>query len=139
MLRTMRRFSHVMAVLLVGGLILSVVPSVSSAQVRRRVIIVQRFAPFCPIDPFFPYDVYPYPYARYYMAANYGEVKIDPNHKVAKVYIDGGYAATITKSKKFTLRPGTHVITLRNSDGVTFYRKRVAVLVGQTTKLRVSS
>jgi hypothetical protein len=132
MLRTMRRFSHAMAVLLVGGLFLSVVPSVSSAQVRRRVIIVERF------DPFFPWYAYPYPYAPYSMAANYGEVKIDPQHRFAEVYIDGGYAATITKSKKFALRPGTHEIALRNSDGETFYHKRVAVLVGQTTKLRVS-
>ena len=47
----------------------------SSAQVRRRVIIVERF------DPFFPWYAYPYPYAPYYMAANYGEVKIDPHHR----------------------------------------------------------
>lgn len=131
MLRTMRWFSHALAVLLIGGLFLSIAPS-SSAQVRRRVIIVQRF------DPFFPWYVYPYPYQPYYMAANYGEVKIDPQHKFAEVYIDGGYAATITKSKKFALRPGTHDIDLKNSDGVTFYHKRVAVLVGETTKLRVS-
>jgi hypothetical protein len=72
------------------------------------------------------------------MAANYGEVKVDTHHKSANVYIDGGYAATITKSKKFALRPGTHEISLRNSDGETFYHQRVAVLVGQTTKLQVS-
>lgn len=78
-----------------------------------------------------------YPYAPY-PVANAGEVKIDTHHKFAKVYIDGGYAATITKSKKFTLRPGTHNIVLKNSDDVTFYHKRVAVLVGQTTKLSVS-
>src|SRR5260370_39646273 len=98
MLRTMRRFSHAVVVLLVGGLFLSVVPSVSSAQVRRRVIIVERFDPFFPWYAY-PYP-YPYPYAPYYVAANYGEVKIDPQHKFAEVYIDGGYAATITKSKK---------------------------------------
>ena len=130
MLRNMRWFSYALAVVLIGGLFLSVVPTVSSAQVRRRVIIVQRF------DPFFPW--YSYPYPPYYMAANYGEVKIDPNHRFAEVYIDGGYAGTIKKSKKFALRPGTHEIDLKNSDGVTFYHQRVAVLVGQSTKLRVS-
>ncbi len=129
-----------MVVLCIGsfadwGLFLSAAPS-SLAQVRRRVIIVQRFDPF--FDPFFPFYAYPYPYPPYYMAANYGEVKIDPHHKFAEVYIDGGHAGTITKSKKFALKPGNHEITLRNSDGVTFYRKRVAVMVGQTTKLRVS-
>lgn len=135
MLRTMRRFSYALAVVLVGGLLLGTAPS-SSAQVRRRVIIVQRFDPF--FDPFFPWYGYPYPYPPYYMASNYGEVKIDPQHKFAEVYIDGGYAGTITKSKKFALKPGNHVIALKNSDGVTFYHKRVAVMVGQTTKLRVS-
>ena len=131
MLRTMRRFSCALAVVLVGGLLLGAARS-SSAQVRRRVIIVQRF------DPFFPWYGYPYPYPPYYMAANYGEVKIDPHHKFAEVYIDGGYAGTITKAKKFALKPGNHVVALKNPDGVTFYHKRVAIMVGQTTKLRVS-
>jgi hypothetical protein len=54
------------------------------------------------------------------------------------VYIDGGYAATITKSKRFELRLGTHNIVLKNSDGVACYQKRVAMLVEQTTKLSVS-
>ena len=135
MLRSMRRFWDGLAVVLVGGFLLGAAPS-TSAQVRRRVIIVQRFDPF--FDPFFPWYGYPYPYAPYYMAANYGEVKIDPHHKFAEVYIDGGYAGTITKSKSFALKPGNHQIALKNSDGVTFYHKRVAVMVGQTTKLRVS-
>ena len=128
MLRTIRR---IFPVLLIGGLILSAGSSASLAQ-GRRVIIVQRF------DPFVPYYAYPYPYAPYYIAANYGEVKIDMHHQKAEVYIDGGYAATITKSKKFALRPGDHEITLRGPDGETFYHQRVAVTVGQTTKLSVS-
>ena len=132
MLRTMRRFSNLLPVLLIGGLLLSVGPSVGLAQGTRRVIVVQRF------NPFFPYYVYPYPYAPYYVAANYGEVKIDMHHQTAEVYIDGGYAATITKPKKFALRPGNHEISLRSPDGETFYHQRVAVTVGETTKLRVS-
>jgi len=132
MLRTRQRFSSAFAFLLIGGFLLSTGPSVRAAQGTRRVIIVQRF------DPLFPYYVYPYPFPAYYLAANYGEVKVDTHHEFAEVYIDGGYAATITKSKKFALRPGTHEITLRNSDGETFYHKRVAVLVGQTTKLGIS-
>jgi len=132
MLRTMRRFSYALAFLVIGGLLLSVGSSVSSAQTTRRVIIVQRF------DPFFPYYIYPYPYPYSYVAANYGEVKIDTHHRAAEVYIDDGYAATITKSKKFALRPGTHEIALRSSDGETFYHQRVTVVVGQTTKLSIS-
>ena len=132
MLRTKQRLSRVFAALLIGGVLLSVGSSTSLAQGTRRVIIVQRF------DPFFPYYGYPYPYAPYYVAANYGEVKIDMHHRTAEVYIDGGYAATITKSKKFALRPGNHEISLRSPDGEMFYHERVAVIIGQTTKLRVS-
>jgi len=132
MLRTKQRLSRVFAALLIGGVLLSVGSSTSLAQGTRRVIIVQRF------DPFFPYYGYPYPNAPYYVAANYGEVKIDMHHRTAEVYIDGGYAATITKSKKFALRPGNHEISLRSPDGETFYHERVAVIIGQTTKLRVS-
>jgi len=80
----------------------------------------------------------PYPYPPYYIAANYGELKIDPNHNFAEVYSDGGYAATITKSKKFAPKPGNHEIALKNSDGVTFFHRKVAVMVDQTTKLHVS-
>ena len=127
----MQRFSYAFAFLLIGGFVLSTEPSLCSAQAARRVIIVQR--------PLFPYYGNPYPLPDYYLAANYGEVKVDTHHEYAEVYIDGGYAATITKLKKFAaLRPGAHEITLRNSDGETFYHKRVAVLVGQTTKLSIS-
>jgi hypothetical protein len=54
------------------------------------------------------------------------------------VYIDGGYAAQIKETKKFALRPGNHDIELRDLDGQTFYQERVAVTIGQTTKLHVS-
>jgi hypothetical protein len=132
MRRLMSWFSRTLTAALLGGALLSPLAPASAAQVRRQVIIVQRF------DPFFPYYAYPYPYAPYYMYRNYGEVKIETNRKYSDVYIDGGYAATIKKSKKFALRPGGHDIELRNSDGVTFYQKRVTVIVGETTKLHVS-
>jgi hypothetical protein len=96
------------------------------------VIIVER--PFW--GPFYPYGYYPYPAP--YMAANFGEVKIDTHQKDAEVYIDGGYAAKIKETKKFALRPGNHEIELRDSDGRALYQERVAVTVGQTTKLHVS-
>lgn len=132
MRKSMNWFSRALAAGLLGGTLLTVVAPVYGAQVRRRVIVVERF------DPFFPYYAYPYPYPGYYMYRNYGEVKIETHHKYSDVYIDGGYAATIKKSKKFALRPGAHDIELRNSDGTTFYSRRVTVLVGETTKLHVS-
>jgi hypothetical protein len=131
MRKFMRRSTIALALAAAGGLFLSF-PPMASAQ-RRRVIIVERPV-FVEPDPFF---AYPYPYPYPYVAANYGEVKIDTHRKGLAVYIDGGYAGTTPKAKKFALQPGTHEISLRNSDGQTIYRERVAVLIGHTTKLRV--
>ena len=132
MRRSMYLLSRTLTAALLGGVLLGALAPVSAAQVRRRVIIVERFGPF------FPYYFEPYPYPAYYMYRNYGEVKIETHRKYTDVYVDGGYAATIKKSKKFALRPGTHDIELRDSDGVTFYHQRVSVFVGETTKLHAS-
>ena len=129
---TMRWLSTALAVLVVGGFLLSAAPGASAAQIRRRVIVVE------PFYPYYPWGSYPYAYPRYYAPANYGEVKIETHRKDLAVYIDGGYAAEIRKDKKFTLRPGNHEIELRDRDGQTVYRENVAVIVGKTTKLQVS-
>jgi hypothetical protein len=133
MRRGMRWISSVLAVLLVGGFLLSAAPG-ASAQVRRRVIVVEPFYPY--YNPWWGY--YPYAYPGYYAQANYGEVKIETHRRDLAVYIDGGYAAEIKKDKKFTLKPGNHQIELRDSDGQTVYQEQVAVTVGKTTKLHVS-
>ena len=129
MRKTMRYLSMALASALAMGL-LGLAPT-ASAQ-RRRVVIVER--PFW--GPFYPYGYYPYP--TNYMAANFGEVKIDTHDKDAAVYIDSGYAGKIKDAKKFALRPGNHQIELRDPDGQTFYQEQVAVTVGHTTKLHVS-
>jgi PEGA domain-containing protein len=135
MRKTMRIASIALAAIMTGGLLMCMASTASAQRVRQRIVIVER-EPFF-FDPFFPYYGY-YPYPPSYMAANYGEVKIKTHRKDAKVYIDGGYAARIREASKFALRPGNHEIELRNSDGVTFYRERVAVTVGHTTKLHVA-
>ena len=133
MRKIMRWFSTTLATLLVGGFLLTATPAASAWQVRRRVIVVE------PFYPYYPWGWgYPYGYPSAYVAAHYGEVKIDTHRKDLSVYIDGGYAAEIRKNRKFTLRPGNHDIELRNSDNATVYSERVAVTVGQTTKLHVS-
>ncbi len=43
----------------------------------------------------------------------------------------------IEKANKFALRPGNHDIELRDSDGRTLFRERVAITVGHTTELKV--
>jgi hypothetical protein len=102
-------------------------------QPRQRVVIVEPIRVF---DPFYDYP-YPYAYPPDYMSANFGYVKIKTDRKDASVYVDGGFADKVEKTKKFALRPGTHDIELRDSDGRTLFRERIAVIVDKTTELHV--
>src|SRR5207245_7477416 len=110
-------------------------PAAPMAQqlAQQQVVVVEPIRVF---DPFFAYP-YPYAYPPDYMAANFGYVKIKTDRKDANVYVDGGFADKVEKAKKFALRPGTHEIELRDSDGRSLFRERVAVLVGKTTELHV--
>ncbi|MGI9101488.1 MAG: hypothetical protein ACR2IF_03500 [Terriglobales bacterium] len=108
----------------------------TAAQPGQRVVVVEPNRVF---DPFLDYP-YPYAYEPDYMAQNFGYVKIDAKDvkdKDASVYVDGGFADKLGKAKKFALRPGTHNIELRDSDGREIFRERVAVLVSKTTTLHV--
>jgi|ERR1051325_1536315 hypothetical protein len=138
MRKTMRFGSIALATAIAGTLLLGMAPS-SPAQrvISRRVVVIER-TPFLH-DPFFPYGGY-YSYPPRYVAANYGEVKIEAHHrdKDANVYIDGGFAANLRDHHRFALRPGNHDIELRDNGGETIYQERVAVTIGETTKLRVS-
>jgi PEGA domain len=132
MQKTMRWVSRALMVAMTGLLLMSA-PQTASAQ--RRVVIIQRVPVF---DPFFTFG-YPYAYPPGYVARNYGYIKVKTNGREAAVYVDGGYAVKTHKTKEFALRPGTHNIELRDSDGRTFFQERVAVMVGQTTKIDVPS
>ena len=107
-------------------------PAMAQAP-NQRIVVVEPVRVF---DPFFDYP-YPYTYAPDYMASTFGYVKIKTELKDASVYIDGGFADKTAKAKKFALRPGTHNIELRDSDGRKLFQERVAVTVGQTTELKV--
>jgi hypothetical protein len=132
MRKKMRLLFVALPLAIVGEFLLSLAPPASAQRVRQRIIIVQ------PFDPFFPGPYPYYPYPVYNMPPNYGQVKIETKQKNASVYIDGGFASTTDKDKKFALRPGQHDIELRNSDGQALFHERVTVSVGHTTKLRVS-
>lgn len=77
-----------------------------------------------------PYSGYPY---AYYPDA--GAVKIVNTAKDAQVYVDGGYAGTVGKLKKFPLRPGNHNIELRDPSGHVFHQERVHVIPGKTIEI----
>jgi hypothetical protein len=102
---------------------------------NQRVVVVEPIRVF---DPFFAYP-YPYAYPPDYMAQNFGYVKIKADHaqENASVYVDGGFADKLDKAKKFALQPGNHDIELRDSDGRSMFKERVAVIVGKTTELKV--
>jgi hypothetical protein len=134
MRKTMRWISISLVVAIMGALFLSSPPTVLAQRFRGGVVYVE---PVPVYGPFFPY-AYPYPYG-YYAARNYGYVKVNTHGQNADVYVDGGYAAKTHETKKLALRPGTHDIELRDSGGRTFFQERVAVMVGQTTKVDVPS
>lgn len=136
MRRTVGWISTALAVAVMGGMLLGLPPTASAQRVTRSVVVVQPVPVF---DPFFPYAYYPYGYPPYYVAGNYGYVKVDTHGQQASVYVDGGYAAKTHKSKKFALRAGNHNIELKDSNGKTFFQERVAVTVGQTVKVDVPS
>ena len=152
----MRAFGKTLTSVILGALLLSSAPAASAQKPQpppaktqsappamapqqtapppgRRVVIVEPIRVF---DPFFDYP-YPYAYPPDYMASNFGYVKIKTDNKDASVWVDGGFADKIEKAKKFALRPGTHDIELRDSDGRTLFHEKVAVLVGKTTELHV--
>lgn len=103
----------------------------TAPQPTHHVVVVEPVRVF---DLYFDYP-YPYAYPPDYMATNFGYVKIKTDRKDASVYVDGGFADKIEKAKKFALRPGTHNIELRDSDGRMLFHERIAVLVGKTTEL----
>lgn len=78
----------------------------------------------------------PYGPYGYYPMANTGNVKIKTEMKDASVFVDGGYAGRAAKLKKFALRPGTHDIALKDTNGRTFYQERVNVMLGRTLEIR---
>lgn len=136
-----RLLSIALAAAMSGGLFLALTPTASARGFRGGVVFVAPgpyWGGFYPYGGFYRYGYYPY--APGYMAANFGEVKLDTHlkDKDAVLYVDGGYAAKVKDSKKFALRAGNHQIEVRSSDGQTIYQEKVAVLAGHTIKLRIS-
>jgi hypothetical protein len=106
-------------------------PAAAQQPTQPQVVVVEPVRVF---DPFFAYP-YPYAYSPDYMAEHFGYVKIKTDHKDASVFVDGGFADKIEKTKKYALQPGNHEIELRDSDGRTLYKQQVAVIVNKTTEL----
>ena len=75
-----------------------------------------------------------YPYA-YGPVSYVGQVKFVDVPKDSLVYVDGGYAGTVAKLKKFPLKPGNHNIELRDPSGHRFHQERIHVIPGKTLEI----
>ena len=64
-----------------------------------------------------------------------GNVKIETKVKGEAIFVDGGYAGLTGQLKKFPLRPGTHMIAIKDQDGRQIFQERVQVLLGKTIKV----
>jgi hypothetical protein len=65
-----------------------------------------------------------------------GKVKFDTKMKDAQVYVDGGYAGTVSQLGSFPLKSGTHTLELRTADGQSVYNQPVDVIAGKTMKIK---
>jgi hypothetical protein len=127
--------SRVLKFALIGLLGVIMLAPVASAQ-RGRVFVGGGFGwgPgwYAPYPYWGPYGYY---YGEGYGAAYPGEVKLVTQEKEARVYVDGGYAGTAGKLKKFRLAPGQHDIELRDASGKVLHEERVTVIPGKTVNV----
>jgi hypothetical protein len=122
-------------VISIAATLLIAIVYVPPAQAALQPIIIR------PYHFYGPAFYYPWPRAywgpSYVVVPQTGDVKIDTHLKDAAVYVDGGYAGTTGKLKDFSLRPGNHIIEVRDSAGDMLYHNRVQVLLGKTTKIKL--
>jgi len=82
------------------------------------------------LDPWYGAPVYLLP------QSDKGQVNLQTPAKNAEIYIDGAYAGTAAKLKKFWLAPGVYDLEVR-ALGQAPQEKRIYVLTGKTLKLRM--
>ncbi len=113
---------------------------VASARGRSGVVVVPYYG-FYYGPTYYPwwgggwwYD--PWYGPGYYRGPMEGKVKIETKLKGDSIYVDGGYAGVTGKLKKFSLKPGTHTIELRDQGGHRYFSERINVIAGKTLKIR---
>jgi hypothetical protein len=89
-------------------------------------------------DPLW-YSPYFYPglFYGYAQQPNMGQVKLETSAKDALVYVDGAYAGSAEKLKRFWLAPGVYNLEVRDTSQRVF-RQRVYVLTGKTLAIRAA-
>jgi hypothetical protein len=91
-------------------------------------------------SPFWYSPVYgpwfhPGAYSGYAYSPGMGELKLPTKSKTAAVYIDGAFAGSADKLKRFWLEPGAYNIEVRDNNQ-TAIKERVYVLSGKTITLQ---
>jgi hypothetical protein len=88
-------------------------------------------------DPFWysPY-IHPGLYTGFMQQPNMGQLKLETSAKDASVYVDGAYAGSAQKLKRFWLSPGVYNLELRENGRA--FRQRVYVLSGKTLAIRAN-
>ena len=66
-----------------------------------------------------------------------GKVKFDTKMKDAQIYVDGGYAGTVSQLGTFPLKAGTHDVELRDASGQSLYNEHIDVIAGKTIKIKI--
>jgi len=115
------------AVLIVGAV------TAPNAEAATRVIVRPGFG--FHYGPSFYYR--PWGPAYVYPLAPRGEVKIEAVTRGESIYVDGGYAGMTGKLKKFSLRPGNHLIEVRDPSGRDVFENTVRVIDGHTVEIQV--
>lgn len=73
----------------------------------------------------------------YVPASVAGKVKFETKDKNAQVYVDNGYAGTVSQLGTFPLKAGNHDLQLRDPAGQTIYNQQVDVIAGKTMKIKI--
>ncbi len=121
--------------------LLTLAPLAPNAAAQGRVVVVGRG--FYGPGWYGPGWYGPGWYGAYWGPGYYGrpagDVKIVTKVKGDSIFVDGGYAGLTGQLKKFPLRPGAHMIEVKDQDGRQIYKQRVEVLLGKTTKVYLNS
>jgi hypothetical protein len=132
--------SRLMKALLVGLVaVLSLAPLAPSAVAQRGHVVVVDGGFYGPVGyggwgPGWGWRGPGYWGSGYY-GGPVGNVKIVTKVKGDSIFVDGGYAGLTGHLKTFPLRPGTHMIAVKDHDGRDVFQQRVEVLLGKTTKV----
>jgi len=128
------------AAIAVLGTLMAIPAAAAPRFVGPRIVTVPRVVvrPYVPFAGFGYYSPGWY-YPGYAVVPNTGEVRIDTHLKDASLFVDSGYVGPVTKFKKFSLKPGTHDIELRDGYGSVLFDERVHVIVGKSVEVRPSA